>query len=424
MWYKRRKEEKRRALFRKKRAEPETEPVFDETSIESDPLLEAWINGEKLGRDKAMEIPAVSGCIDLIARTTANIPIKLYKRNGEKTEEVKGDRRIFLLNKETGDTMDSNQMRQALIRDYYLGKGGFCFVNWSGNEVESLHYVKSDNVAIASSEDVIFKKYAILVQGRAYFPEQFISLLRNSDDGMRGKSIVEENKKLISVAYNSLKYEEGLVKTGGNKKGFVKSTKKLTQEAINRLKRAWKKLYQSATENVVILNDGLEFQESSNTSVEMQLNENKKSNSEEFCKVFNIPPTVLSGGMTEQDEKNFIKYCINNAIGEFVAAINRALLLESEKQDHFFAADTYELTKGDIAKRYQAYKTAVETGWKQIDEIRNDENLPPIGMDIIKLGLQDVLYDPKTKRIYTPNTGKSASLSEGIDIGEGNELEK
>ena len=363
-----------------------------------------------------MEIPAVSGCIDEIARTVANIPIKLYQRKGGRVEEIKGDRRTFLLNNETGDTLDSNQMKQALIRDYYLGKGGFCFVNWEGKEVESLHYVRSDCISIAASEDVIFKKYTILVQGKAYFPEQFIRLLRNSDDGMRGRSIVEENKKLLSVAYSSLKYEEGLVKTGGNKKGFVKSSKKLTQEAINRLKRAWKKLYQSATENVVILNDGLEFQESSNTSVEMQLNENKKSNSEEFCKIFNVPPTILSGNMTEQDEKSFIKYCINNAVGELITAINRALLLESEKTDCFFAADTYELTKGDVAKRYQAYKTAAETGWMQIDEIRGKENMPPIGMNLIKLGLQDVLYDPVAKTIYTPNTGKVTSLKDGVSF--------
>lgn len=42
---------------------------------------------------------------------------------------------------------------------------------------------------------------------------------------MRGVGIVEENSKILSVSYNSLKYEEGLVKTGGNKKGFVKSAK-------------------------------------------------------------------------------------------------------------------------------------------------------------------------------------------------------
>ena len=63
----------------------------------------------------------------------------------------------------------------------------------------------------------------------------------------------------MSVMYNSLKYEENLVLTGGNKKGFVKSARKLSQEAIDALKNAWRKLYRNSSENVVILNDGLDF---------------------------------------------------------------------------------------------------------------------------------------------------------------------
>ena len=80
-----------------------------------------------------------------------------------------------------------------------------------------------------------------------------------------------------------------------------------------------------------------------------------------------------------------------------MVALNKSMLLESEKEDYFFAADTYELTKGDADKRFGAYKEAIETGWMQVDEVREKENMEPLGLEFIKLGLQDVLYDPKTK---------------------------
>lgn len=365
-----------------------------------------------------MEIPSVAGAIDEIARTVANIPIKLYKKDESRVEEVKGDRRVYMLNEETGDTMDANQMKQALVHDYYLGNGGFVYVDWDGIEVNSLRYVYSEYVSIAPNSDVIFKDYAILVQGRTFYPEQFIRILRNTTDGMYGNSIVDQNKKFLSVAYNSLKYEEGLVKTGGNKKGFVKSKKKLTQQAIDALKKAWRKLYQNNTENVVILNDGLEFQEASNTSVEMQLNENKKTNDEEVRYLLGMPDNIG----TEDGDKAYIKYCINTFMGAFMTALNRALLLESEKGTYFFAPDMYELTKGDTDKRYNAYKTAAETGWLQIDEIRAKENMEPLGLNMIKLGLQDVLYDPKTGRIYIPNTNTTTMVGTGEGGGgEGQE---
>lgn len=407
-------------LFKRKRAEEPTGNTVEETEsmVADDQILRAWITGEKMDRDKALEIPAVTGCIDMIAKTVANIPIKLYKREGKKVTEIKGDIRTFLLNEETGDTLDSKQMKQAIVRDYYLGNGGYVYVNWNGLEIESLHYVYSQHVSITQNFDVIFKDFAILIQGKSYYPSQFIRILRNTVDGMHSKSIVQQNEKLLSASYHSLKYEENLVKTGGNKKGFVKAPKKLTQQAMDELKKAWNKLYKNNSENVVILNDGLEFQEASNTSVEMQMNENKKTNSDEFCKIFNIPPTLLNGGVTEQDDKVFIKYCINDFLGEFITAINKAMLLESEKETYFFAPDLYELTKGDEDKRYTAYKTASETGWLQLDDIREKENMEPLGLEFVKLGLQDVLYNPKTKTVYTPNTGKTSVVGEGGENGE------
>ena len=41
------------------------------------------------------------------------------------------------------------------------------------------------------------------------------------------------------------------------------------------------------------------------------------------------------------------------------------------------------------------------------------ENLPALEMPFIKLGLQDVLYDPKTGNIYTPNTNSWGSVKKG-----------
>ena len=44
--------------------------------------------------------------------------------------------------------------------------------------------------------------------------------------------------------------------------------------------------------------------------------------------------------------------------------------------------------------------------------------MEPLGMNMIKLGLQDVLYDPKTQMLYVPNTNQMHKLGEGGN-GEG-----
>lgn len=375
-------------------------------------ILRAWLSGEGMNREKAMNIPALSGCINKIAGTVAAVPIRLYKKEKDRITEVKKDDRVRLLNEETGDTLDAYQMKRAVILDYFMGKGGYIYVDKAGRRVRSLRYVAEKNISFAENSDVIFKDYDILVQGSTYKPYQFVRLLRNTEDGAKGKSIIEENEKLLNVAYQSLLFEETLVATGGNKKGFLKSARRLSEGAIEKIKEAWRKLYSNNSENVVILNEGLDFKEASNTSVEMQLNENKKSNGDEICKITGLPPSLLNGNSTEQDEKIFIKYELTNLFTEFRTALNRSLLLESEKDTYYFDFDLSELTKGDIDKRYNAYSIGIDKGFLQTDEVRRKENMEPLGMKFIKLGLQDGLYDPESKTVYVLNTNKAVDLED------------
>ena len=87
-----------------------------------------------------------------------------------------------------------------------------------------------------------------------------------------------------------------------------------------------------------------------------------------------------------------------------MCAFNRELLVEIEKCSFYFSFDTKEMLKGDIKERFEAYKIAIESNFMQIDEIRYMEDLPAIGINWIKLGLDSVLYNPVTGEIYTPNT--------------------
>lgn len=393
-----------------------SEETETKTESQEEELLIAELFDEAMTFESAMKIPTFSACINLICDTISTIPIKLYRKNGDVIEEVKDDERVSLLNKDTKDALDGVQFKRAIVKDYF-GKGGYAYIHRKGTSIESIHYVDNRELAFQYSTDPIFKTYTIQVQGRNYESYQFIKLLRNTKNGYSAIDIVQENKEILSVAYNSLIFEKNLVKTGGNKKGFILAPKKLTEEAIKSIKKAWRKLYRNNTENVVILNDGLQFKESSNTSVEMQLNENKKTNADEICKIFNMPPEMIKGGAKQEDKVNFIQYCIVPVLDAFECALNRDLLLEKEKESFFWAADISELTKGDMKTRYEAYSTAINAGFIQVDEVRFKENMAALGLDYVKLGLQDVLYNTKTKEFFIPNMNQKGGFEKEISKG-------
>ena len=370
-------------------------------------VLKGFLNEDTISEREAMNIPSVSKCVNLIADTVSMIPIKLYKEeflNGKrKTVEIE-DSRCDLFNLDTKDTLDGADFKRALVRDYLLFGSAYAYINKRRNTIKSLNYVSNENVCITGNFDPIFKDYNILVRGQSYKPFEFLKIPRNTKTGAQGVGIIEENQEILKVAYLTLKFEQNLVSTGGSKKGFIKSEKKITKEAMDSLKRAWRDLYCNTENNVIVLNDNLDFKEASNTSTEMQLNENKNSINNSILDIFGVP--------TEWNWETFIKTAVMPILTTIECALNRDLLLEKEKKSLYFAFDTKEITKGDIKTRFEAYKTALDSNLMQIDECRYMEDLEPLGLNFIKLGLQDVLFNPQTKEVYTPNTNKVTNISD------------
>lgn len=388
--------------FRNKNQEQE-----NEIRQSDDLILKSFLSEDTICERGAMNIPAVSKCVNLIADTVSMIPIKLYKEeflNGKrKTVEVE-DERCDLFNLDTKDTLGGVQFKRALVRDYLLFGGAYAYIKKRRNTVKSLNYVSFENVHIIENFDPIFKDYNILIGGQSYKPFEFLKILRSTKDGANGIGIINQNQELLKVAYLTLKFEQSLVSTGGSKKGFIKSEKKITKEAMDSLKRAWRELYCNTENNVIVLNDNLDFKEASNTSTEMQLNENKNSINNSILDIFGVP--------TDWNWETFIKTAVIPILSAIECALNRDLLLEKEKRSFYFAFDTKEITKGDIKTRFEAYKTALDANLMQIDECRYMEDLEPLGLNFIKLGLQDVLFNPQTKEVYTPNTNKVINISD------------
>lgn len=383
--------------FMNKREEtPEVTPPVDNV------LLQALLNDEPITKEKALTLPSVSSAVDFISSSIASMPVKLYKYKNGKVEEQEKDTRVQLLNGDTGDMLDAFQMKKALVMDYLLDKGGYCYIQKSRNEVTALKYVKPEFVSYSIDPNPLHKNYTIFVYSNTYKPYEFIKLLRNTDNGAYGTSTINEVSKALETAYSTLIYQLGLVKSGGNKKGFIKSQRKLGQEEINILKQAWNNLYKSNSENVVVLNNGLEFQESSNSSVEMQMSENRKTLNDEINSIFHI----------KENFYDTFKEAIYPIVKAFETQLNNNLLLEKEKKNMFFEFDVKEIIKANIEERYSAYKTAKETGFMTLNEIRKMENMEYVeGLDVVNVGLGAVLYDTNTHQYYTPNTGETADIT-------------
>ena len=371
-------------------------------------------------RSMVMQIPALKAGICYIADLVSSLEIKLYKEVDGKVETISDDYRLRLLNDETGDLLNSFQMKQSLVRDFILSGNGYLYINKDGTSIVSLHYIKPSLVSVVAGVDPIFKDGKLFVNGEEYESYDFVIFAQNTQDGLTGKGLLDESRDLLELAYNTLAFANNNIKAGGIKRGVVKSTKKLSQEAMTFLKKSWGELYDNTSNKnnkVIILNDGLDFQELSQTSIELQVLENRKVNDNDILNLIKIPLNILNGTATEQQYNNFIKSTIIPILSQLESAFNSALLLETEKADgYYFAFSVKDLLKGNTLERFNTYKTAIDSGVMTINECRYQENLDQIpNMDILKMSLGNIIYNIETGETYVPNTGQIVNGTNGVN---------
>ena len=395
----------------------------EEGIIDADVLL-TELGDDNVTEQIALQIPAIASSVDWIASRIKSLPIKLYEERDGKTEEITDDYRLKLLNDENDyDTMTAAEMKEAMVRDYLLCGRAYAFIDWDLNRVRALHYVRARDVSYNLPLDPIFRSASYYIGGKEYRPHQLLRLLRHTRDGVSGKSILSESPTLISVAYKTLLFERKLVASGGCRKAYIKAEKPLAKPALEDLKEGWRKLWTLDGDAAITLNSGVDVKEAASSPTELQLNENKITNSGQIYEALGLSSEIIRGTATDEQIAHAVESVIIPIVSDFQAILNRNLLLENEKNKLYFAFDLKELLRGDIVKRYQAYKVALESNFMQLDEVRYAEDLPPLGFNYLRLGLNDVLFDAKTKTIYTPNMNAFAKLGGKTKIEGGEENE-
>ena len=397
-----------------------SENSFIDTADDVDLGLPSFDASTNVTRKQALSVPAVASALFLISGIIAGIPIKLYRRDGNTITEITDDERTKLLNIETNSILGAFETKQAMINDLIMEGACYCYIGKDGNNATSLQFLPKYRVSVLDNGKLIDRTVLFLVDGNYYDNFNIMRAVRNSNDGVHGRGLLDDNATQISSMYNALVYENGVI-SKGVRKGFLKSEGRLTVKALEALKKAWRMMTAKlGTSDVIVLNKGITFESADSTAVENQLNESKQTNADLIYKLFGFTDKTFT------DEKAFnifVKTTIMPIVNCFVEAINRAMLLETEKGNLYFSLDMNDLLKADMLTRFNAYKTALDSNWINVDEIRQREDLSPMGIDFVSMNLANVFYYPQTKKVYTPNTGVLGDLTtlKSVKGGENDE---
>lgn len=360
-------------------------------------------------RQDALSIPAVATAVDWIAGAIASLPIRMYKATESGYQEVFDDYRLPLVNQYSGNCMTASDLIRNIITDYLLDGNGFAYVVKRGNKIEKLAYIPPFKLTYTESVDVIDKVLKIWIDSREIRDYDLLRICRHTKNGLTGIGFVSDNQLLLSTILNSLDYENKTT-SSGVRRGFLKSKFKLDPEKLKSLKTAWRKL-RNRDSDVLVLNDGIEFENATSTATESQLSENKEINIRSILTYFGLPNNFLTNANSDS-YKTAVQIAVLPLVSILENALNEFLLLESEKGNMKFIIDTNSLLRTNILERFNSYKTGLDSGVLTIDEVRRLENLPVLDLPYVKMSLGDVLYNTNTGDIFVPNTGQMIKQDE------------
>lgn len=374
--------------------------------------------GSKVSEEQAMQIPAVASAVELITSSVAQLPIYLYKRNDKGEVMHVEDRRNFLLNKEPNENMNAHNFKKMLAKDYLFYGAAYTKIEKVRNDTTALYNLPMKNVTVTKYIKDGYKfsaeiEYRGSNTGVKISPEELVIILKGTEDGYTSDGVLSLNSNALRVALDEQSYTNGILKNGALPVGVLKSSARLTQQAIDRLRTSWEALYSGASKagKTIILEEGLEYQPISLKPDELNLTNIKKGSLADIARIFNVPESMINSAANkyasnEQNNIYFLQYCLSPILTSIESAFNKSLLLESEKENgYYFHFDTSELLRTTEKEKIEATVMGMEKGVFSINEARQRLDMPNLDVDYFTWSLGSIFYDPNTGLFSIPNTG-------------------
>lgn len=419
-----------------KNNEQKVEERSNEVTYSSDTnagvFFSAFGRGSRISEEQAMRIPSVVACVELIAGSIASLPIYLYRENEKgEVERVPDDRRVFLLNGEANQLLNSYNFKKKVVKDYLFYGMSYIKMEKSRNTILELYPLDMSNVQVTKYVKDGYKYTAdikLSVTGtdgksiqKIFKPHELTIILKDSEDGVTSKGILHTGQEILTLALNEGEYTSNILKNGALPIGVIETVERLSEQAIKRLRRGWESLYSGSKNSgkTVILEEGLQYKPISLKPNDLQLVDSRRATVAEICRLFNIPESMVNSdankyASNEQNNLHFLQYTLAPIITSIESALDKSLLLEEEKeQGYYFRFDTTEILRTTEKERIEAAAIGLQRGFYSINETRAKFDMTKLEDDYFMWSLGHVLFNPDTKEMFVPNMQGSGDLDDG-----------
>ena len=352
--------------------------------------------GKPVNEHTAMQMTAVYSCVRILSETMAGLPLHVYKYNDSGGKEKHLTHPLYnLLHDEPNPEMTSFAFRETLMSHLLLWGNAYAqVIRNARGEVLALYPLMPNKITVdRNANGRLFYLYqrssedapSLGKDSQVYLsPSEVLHIPGLGFDGLVGYSPIAMAKNAVGLAIATEEYGAKFFANGATPGGVLEHPG--TIKDPQKIKESWNSVYQGSgnSHRVAVLEEGMKYQPIGISPEQAQFLETRKFQINEIARIFRVPPHMLadleksSFSNIEQQSLEFVKYTLDPWVIRWEQAMNKSLLLESEKRDVFTKFNVDGLLRGDYQSRMTGYATARQNGWMSANDIRQLENFDRI----------------------------------------------
>lgn len=347
-------------------------------------------SGENVSVGSALTVTAVLAGFTILMEDTASLPLIMYRRL-ERGKERATDHPYYRLLHDAPNPEHTSMVFREFIVGHLLGWGNFYGqLIWDNRGVvREIWPLRPDRMEVFRDKDNERKYLYSPGQGGkiAFRQQDILHIPAFGFDGLVGYSRISLGRNAIGLSMSAEKYGSRVFQNDARPSVVLMHKNKVGDEAYKRLKENWNELYQGAGNagKTGILEEGMDLKTIGFPSKDAQFLESRQFQVSEIARLFRIPPHMLGdvtnstswGTGIEQQELGYLTHTLRPYLVRIEQQLWKDLLLPDEQEDYVFEHLTDAMLRTDTQARFQAYATAITSGFMNPNEARERENMNP-----------------------------------------------
>jgi HK97 family phage portal protein len=344
---------------------------------------------EQVTNETALTVSTVYAAIRNISEDIAKLPLKVYRKEGNRRIEVPDHRLNYVLNYKPNEEMTAMSYRET---------GNAHAMGWGNHYAEILRNrigepsglvpIKPSRVSVKRESSGIY--YDVMTDEgtkRTFSGRDIFHLHGLGFDGLMGYNIIQQMAQSVGGAIATEKMSSAFFGNGMHASGHLEHPNNLSPEAQRRLADQLERIHGGAGNayKTLVLEEGMKYTKDLVDPKASQMIETRQFTVSEFCRWLRIPPhkvADLSRATFSNIEQQNIDYVIDCLLGwakRWEQCVFWKLFTDEEKQQGYYVEHEFAaLLRGDINTRYDAYSKLWDRGVLSPNEIRAFENMNPI----------------------------------------------